>query len=279
LKDISSLMLSQIKVNYDASRASVSRKGQVIYNILQTVFSSAKDSSINLTTQLGIPAIYSVDYKSLVNDSGKIIQQVFFYGDKDGQGAFGYYLNRFNPAEWKIDQSNKEWVVIKSIKGKPIWIYANRPLDYLQDLDSLAQEHLISYLRQNDLEPTIVIHRGHSYWVNSTIRHLPSSARVVILGSCGGYHNLDEVLKRSPDAHIISSKQVGSGTVNNPIIFAVNNQLRNGKNVEWIPIWRDLEKLMSGNRESKDLFDDYVPPHKNLGAIFIKAYKKAMGEE
>ena len=28
-----------------------------------------------------------------------------------------------------------------------------------------------------------------------------------------------------------------------------------------------------------DGFGDYVPPHKNLGAIFIKAYKNAMGGE
>jgi hypothetical protein len=26
-------------------------------------------------------------------------------------------------------------------------------------------------------------------------------------------------------------------------------------------------------------FEDYIPPYKNLGAIFIKAYKKAMGDE
>jgi len=28
-----------------------------------------------------------------------------------------------------------------------------------------------------------------------------------------------------------------------------------------------------------DGFDDYIPPYKNLGAIFIKAYKKEMGGE
>jgi hypothetical protein len=26
--------------------------------------------------------------------------------------------------------------------------------------------------------------------------------------------------------------------------------------------------------EVMDKFDDYIPPHKNLGAIFIKAFKK-----
>jgi hypothetical protein len=25
------------------------------------------------------------------------------------------------------------------------------------------------------------------------------------------------------------------------------------------------------------IFEDYVPPHKNLGALFIKAYTKATG--
>jgi hypothetical protein len=30
------------------------------------------------------------------------------------------------------------------------------------------------------------------------------------------------------------------------------------------------------NPADKDKFSDYVPPHKNLGAIFIKAYKHMM---
>jgi len=30
---------------------------------------------------------------------------------------------------------------------------------------------------------------------------------------------------------------------------------------------------------AKEKFDDYIPPYKNLGAIFIKAYRKAMGED
>ncbi len=39
---------------------------------------------------------------------------------------------------------------------------------------------------------------------------MPATARIVVLGSCGGYNNLSEVLKISEDAHIISSKQVGT---------------------------------------------------------------------
>jgi hypothetical protein len=35
-------------------------------------------------------------------------------------------------------------------------------------------------------------------------------------------------------------------------------------------LWIKLSKKFGNN----ELFDDYVPPHKNLGALFIMAYKK-----
>ena len=79
------------------------------------------------------------------------------------------------------------------------------------------------------------------------------------------------MLSISPDAPIISSKQIGTRTVNEPILNAINADLRNGKSVEWIPMWTELSKQFTG--EAKERFDDYIPPYKNLGAIFIKAYR------
>jgi hypothetical protein len=144
------------------------------------------------------------------------------------------------------------------------------------DPDAKAQEKLDAYLAERNIKPTIFIHRGHSYHVKYSLQQIQPSARIVVLGSCGGYNNLNEVLNISNDAHIISSKQVGTKTVNEPILAAINNTLRNGKDVDWIPMWRDLSKLFTG--ESKERFDDYIPPYKNLGAIFIKAYRNALEE-
>ena len=60
------------------------------------------------------------------------------------------------------------------------------------------------------------------------------------------------------------------------IIEAINNTLRAGKNIDWREMWGDLEVLFTkAGRDKKDMFDDYIPPHKNLGALFIKAYSKA----
>ena len=95
-----------------------------------------------------------------------------------------------------------------------------------------------------------------------------------MLGSCGGYHNLGTVLGHSPDAHIISSKQTGAMAVNEPIIKAINTRLLEGKDIDWIVMWKELDGYFTGKGAQEELFNDYVPPHKNLGAIFIKAYRR-----
>ncbi len=38
--------------------------------------------------------------------------------------------------------------------------------------------------------------------------------------------------------------------------------------------WETLDKIVNVPE-----FADYIPPYKNLGALYIKAYKLAMGEE
>ena len=100
--------------------------------------------------------------------------------------------------------------------------------------------------------------------------------KIVMLGSCGGYHNLGKVLDQSPDAHIISSKQVGAMNVNEPIIKAINDQLVAGNDVDWINTWKSLNVYFANKGKLKELFNDYIPPHKNLGAIFIKAYRRML---
>jgi hypothetical protein len=152
----------------------------------------------------------------------------------------------------------------------PVVIYANKPLDESKSLDAKAQSDLNDYLFDKDISPTIVIHRGHSYWLPSTIDQLAPSAKVVLLGSCGAYQNLDKILKICPSAQIVASKQTGSGLVNGPMISLILESVRQGKDLNWPQLWASLSKTLAKN----ELFDDYVPPHKNLGALFIMAYKK-----
>jgi len=278
-ESVKKLIDREIEKSRSTSAAQSQKRSFVIYDILQTIFQSSADSSIDISSRLGIPPVYKLDYSALTDAGGRVVQLVFFYGDKDGIESYANFMSMFNgKPEWKVTRT-KEWVEIKSIKGKNVWIYANLPLDNSKgdDPDAKAQANLLEYLSKNRLHPTVVIHRGHSYHVKYTLKQLPESAKIVILGSCGGYHNLDDVLSKCPDAHIISSKEVGTRTVNEPILRSINEDLRNGRNIEWIPMWKSLATQFN-SPESKERFENYIPPHKNLGALFIKAYQKAMGE-
>ena len=268
-------MLQNVEENEQRSLEENNSKGKIIYGLLKTIFKSADDNTIDLTSQIGIPSIYSLDYKYVSDDSGRIIQQVFFYGDEDGKKFFPAFKNSFNPNDWKIT-TLKEWVEIKSLKGKKVWIYANLPLDNDKNLDDTAQIHLINYLRKKDLSPAVIVHRGHSYWLPRTISRMSGSAKVILLGSCGGYKNLSEILEVSPDAHIISTKEIGKGDINKPIINYLNQSFVSGKQLVWKDMWASLTKTFyaDSNKAMRESWDDYIPPYKNLGAIFIKAYNK-----
>lgn len=269
----------EIQKNFEKSQKDNDQKGQVIYNILRTLFASASDTSMNLSALLGIPPVYKVDYNSLASDSNGVVQHVFFYGDEDGITSYRNFMGMFgNKNDWQVT-TGKEWVTIKALKSpRPYTIYANLPLDNKTDLDAAAQQHLIEYLNRNNIKPTFVVHRGHSYHLKYTIQQMLPSSRIVMLGSCGGYQNLAKILNVNEDAHIISTKQVGSYSVNEPILRAINETIRNGKNIEWIPLWKQIEGSVKTDSRANELLKDYVPPHKNLGAIFIKAYRKATGE-
>jgi hypothetical protein len=281
---LAAFVLNEVKWNYKRNLVNSDKRGTVIYHLMEALFESADSTNpADLSARLGIPPVYTVSYDSLKDDSGRVIQQVFFYGDedKDGQHSYQDFLGLFlKKPEWKVTVNpTKEWIEIQSLKGKPVWIFANRPLYGEDDPDDKAQHHLDDYLYDNKLQPSIYIHRGHSYHVRYTLKQIQPSAKIVILGSCGGYNNLSEVLSISPDAHIISSKQVGTQSVNEPILQAINNDLLEGSNIDWLPIWKSLTEKFRNNPVARERFDDYIPPYKNLGVIFIKAYRNAMGEE
>ena len=273
------LILTQIQNNLQTNKQAQNKRGKTIYQLLYDIFKSdgkPTDTALQKTASY-LPPVYNMPINLLKDDStGKIIVQQFFYGDKDGNNVFNAFIGTFANENWKTIKK-PEWTETYSVKGTPIVIYSNRPLDETKDLDAMAQSDLNDYLDSLDISPTITIHRGHSYYVNSTINQLSPSSKVILLGSCGGYNNLNTVLSICPNAHIIASKQTGAGIVNIALIVTMMETLRQGKSLNWPLMWKNMQTKFTGGNKEK--FDDYVPPHKNLGAIFIMAYNKKMNEE
>ena len=159
-------------------------------------------------------------------------------------------------------------------KGMHVTLYMNRPLPEETNADAEAQAALCKYLAANNIIPKVTINRGHSYNAPYTIEQMSTASKIVFMGSCGGYRSIHDILVKAPDAHIIGTKQIADAPVNNPFLKLITEKLRTGSSIDWIPFWKELGKMATDK-----IFDDYVPPHKNLGALFIKAYKIAMGEE
>ncbi len=274
-KDLLSSILYYVSDNEKQAIATQDQRASLIYGILKNIFLSSDTSRhLDLTKLAGVNSIYNISKKDLQDDSGRIVQQVFFYGDEDGKLYFNGFLNSFSNKQWKII-SKKEWVEIKSLQGN-IQIYANKPLDYDANLDDTAQAHLNIFLQEKGIQPNIVIHRGHSYWLPGTINRMPENAKIVILGSCGGYKNLKKIFDIAPDAQVISTKEIGAGDINKPIMNYLNQALFSGKEINWKQMWKDLTKqfVSDSNPTLKETWENYIPPYRNLGALFIKAYNK-----
>lgn len=266
-------ILSYVEQNEQQSISANNSRGTLIYGLLKTIFLSAdSNNKIDLTSEIGIPSIYEINNKILQDDKGRIVQQVFFYGDEDGKAFFPGFVNSFSSRDWTVTYKS-EWVEIKSKKSE-VYVFANRPLDYNQNLDDSAQVHLNNYLASLNMKPSMVVHRGHSYWLKGTIDRMPQNAKIVLLGSCGGFQNLNEILEVSPDAHIISSKEIGAGDINGPIINYLSSKFVENETIVWKNMWATLSKFFVNDPSKmiRESWEDYIPPYRNLGAIFLKGY-------
>ncbi len=275
---LAEFLRQEIVTNYTRVSEAKNLKGTIVYGLLATLTKGSNAGE--LSQSLNLPPINAMPFRSLANDSGIVYGQFFFYGDEDGRNSYASFMKNFEDRKkWSVDTKNPQWTTIKSIAGKPVVVYANLPLDYESGKDDEAQKALKKMLNAENIHPTILVHRGHSYHLSTTIDYMERSNHIIILGSCGGYHNLGKVLDRSPDAHLISTKQTGTMLINDAIIRKLDEHLVAGDDVDWIGLWAELATQFKGKGKDEQTFNDYVPPHRNLGAIFIKAYRKMFNEQ
>lgn len=270
---LTKFLRDEVRSNYERVSKAENKKGIIVYGLLATLFKGFTEGRVE-GDDVGLPPVDRVPYRNLTSDSGVVYEQVFFYGDEDGKMSLSSFLGAINKDKgWKMT-SDKYWMKFTSTVGKPVEIYANQPLMEPEGADEEAQKKLAEFMASQNIHPTVIVHRGHSYHLPVTLDRLQKQTKVVMLGSCGGYHNLGTVLDRSPDAQIISTKQTGTAFVNEKIIEAINKRLREGEDIEWVGMWKELEGYFATQGAPGKMFKDYVPPHKNLGAIFIKAYRR-----
>ncbi len=238
------------KGNFEASK---------LYELLLEVITNKNTvSKINIT-HISSPSLFKRD---------TCYEQLMFYDDKDGESSFKSFMAGYKKSEWWIEEF-PNYIKLSPKKGKALVIFANRP-----EKEAEGQKDIRDHFINRNHWPEIVIHRGHSYYAWATIESLNAEAKVVVLGSCGGYNNLSKVLDISPSSHIVSSKQIGTMLVNNEVIYQMNETIVSGKDLDWALLWKSIDLKFKNNKEANDRFKDYIPPHQNLGALFIKTYRE-----
>jgi hypothetical protein len=173
--------------------------------------------------------------------NGVNLQRYFFYNDEDGEESYQSFVNQYRHTKaWQIEDKDS-FVHIFSTKNneRSIAIYANKPASepYTSDIEQAIQQHGIT--------PHVIVHRGHSYHVAETLAQIPASAAIVFLGNCGSYSELDAVLAKAPEAHIISTQGIGSRTVNDPLLKALNDHLLRGHDLRWADFWKQAAALLA----------------------------------
>ena len=245
-------------------------QGTRLYSILLQVYDLVdNDNPANSDMSANYKAL---PLSSLQDKNGTISELVLFYGDEDGKSSYNSFMNLFkDKTQWNV-AANDSWVSISSLQGQPINIYANLPLKSEDEKDLAAQQSLVDYLKSKSIQPSILIHRGHSYYLPNTLNYLQPSMKLAILGSCGGYKNMKKIMDINPDLHIIASKQMGSMAVNEPLLRQLNNDLAAGKNIDWINFWSEMNEAFKNDAMASKLFEEYVPPYKNVSSFVIKLY-------
>jgi hypothetical protein len=210
-----------------------------------------------------IPALDRV-YSSDLFKNDIHIQQHFFFDDEDGETAFNHWLGLYPSSLYKKEDKGN-YILLSSISGKKMLIYGNKPHSEIE-----GREDLKKLFEETGRFPDLIVHRGHSYYIENTLENMNHSNKVAILGSCGGYQNISKAMDNAMDVQIVSTKQVGTLVVNSTLIQEITETIRLGKDLVWLDIWKQIGIKLQNNAQ----FKDYIPPYKNLGAKFIKAYNE-----
>lgn len=268
------ILRSTIKLEYIKQKEQGNVHGAVIYGLLSNLFVDRKVGSADwfgsVSKQYAVTSFDKIANSKLFGRDTVDRWLIYFYDDEDGEESFRTFIKSFTDINWSVIDS-PTYVIIKSKTGMAVEIYANKWKD-----EYGGQAALERIFADNNYEPNVMVHRGHSYYAFKTIEKVRDNTQIFVLGSCGGYHNLSTIIERSPEVSIISSKQIGARAVNNPMLKLMAEYIRQGKDVDWQLLWNDLSLAVKDNPKAYERYLDYIPPHKNLGAIFIKTYNKMM---
>ncbi len=260
-----------IKDEYERLGKDNHDEGITTYGILASILSQKirEEWTRQAANHYQIPDLIAIPAYSLFNEDLVNVQQYYFYNDRDGLYSYRNFRRQYEKSSynWDIDDLGT-YIKITSKTGKAVEIYANKPTEGEDGIKNLE-----NYLKTNNLHPQVVVHRGLSTHTLKTFRKIPASAKLILDGSCGGFHIQGVALENAPGAHILCNRNIGTMHINDPMFKQISESIRQGKDIVWPNFWSDMEARLGTN----PYFKDYIPPHKNVAALILKAYYDVLG--
>ncbi len=270
--ELLSTIEKNIRKEYERVSLDSNQVGISIYGVLSSIISDKARSETKwykqVSRQFEVTPAGSLSIGALFGGGNICVEQMYFYNDDDGRSSYINFLNTYkNQPNWVVEDKSS-FVRIYSVTGKQVEIFANKP-----DYEENGSSAIAAYLADRKISPSVIVHRGHSFHTESTLEKVPATAKLIFVGSCGGFYKLSMAIENAPDAHLIATRQVGTKSINDVMIFALNENIREGRDINWNDFWQKMEAKLGSNQ----YFGDYIPPNKNLESIFIKAYYKILG--
>jgi hypothetical protein len=272
-RDSLRLIRDTLRSEYTRTEMEHNQQGRILYGLLIAALVQRHGSegidpallTIAARSLPSLPDLTGIPVASLFHN-GVSIHRYFFYNDDDGKQSFSSFIAHYRrDLSWHMEDHGTFVHLRSQGPGRQIEIYANTFTDDEQGINDIDQ-----VLRARQIAPSLIVHRGHSTHVDRTLDKLPATAALVYLGNCGGHTLLDTVLRQAPTAHIITTRGIGTLTINDPLLKALNTYLLRGKDMTWQRFWRHLEATLGRNPR----FVDYVSPDTNASVVFLRAYHR-----
>jgi len=196
--------------------------------------------------------------------TGVCVQRHLFYNDRDGVASYESF--RAALAGWTVEERDG-WVKAWRQEGpRRVEIYANVPLDGASAETERRAKAVDAAM--GDMRPVVLVHRGHAYHVENSLKQMSRENALVVLGSCRGLRDVMKVLEAAPRAQVIATRGIGTQAINDPLLVALQEYLLRSDSIDWPEFWNVLRRRAGGRAH----FAGYVPPHRNAVTSYLRAY-------
>ena len=276
--------LSQLRAIVPTEYARVSSasnaRAKALYGLLAASLLASPVAPANLPSALRqaaapyaheLAAAAALDVAALFGPGRRCVQRYFFWDDDDGVSSFEHFRSQYahDPA-WAVDDRGSYIRIVGHGRdGRTIEIWSNRPINIRlpenrwREGEALRRQTAIdAAMHAAGARSSVLVQRGHSFYVSKTLPFVTPADRLVILGSCRGVGQIRAVMERSHDAQVIATRGKGSTEVNDALLKSLNTTLLNaGPQIDWRKIWN-----------AGGAFRSFLAPSQDPASIFLRAY-------